>query len=109
MRQKVTVVGAGNVGASLAQRLVEREIADAVLIDIIPGIPQGKALDSMESAPVVKFDARMTGSNTYETSDRSAVIVITAGLTPKPGMSRHDPPQNNQAIGSRAGRGPAPR
>ncbi|HEY3172511.1 MAG TPA: malate dehydrogenase, partial [Thermoanaerobaculia bacterium] len=95
MRQKVTVVGAGNVGASLAQRLVEKEIADVVLIDIIEGIPQGKALDIMESAPVEKFDARLSGSNSYELSDGSDVIVVTAGLARKPGMSRDDLVQKN--------------
>jgi malate dehydrogenase len=98
MRQKVTVVGAGNVGASLAQRLVEKEIADVVLIDIIEGIPQGKALDIMESAPVLKFDARMSGSNSYELSDGSDVVVVTAGLARKPGMSRDDLVQKNQEI-----------
>jgi malate dehydrogenase len=98
MRQKVTVVGAGNVGASLAQRLVEKEIADVVLIDIIEGIPQGKALDIMESAPIEKFDARMRGSNTYELSDGSDVLVVTAGLARKPGMSRDDLVAKNQEI-----------
>ena len=90
MKQKVTVVGAGNVGATAAQRIVEKEIADVVLIDIIEGIPQGKALDIMESAPVEKFDARMAGSNSYDLSDGSDVVVITAGLPRKPGMSRDD-------------------
>jgi malate dehydrogenase len=98
MRQKVTVVGAGNVGASLAQRLVEKEIADVVLIDIIEGIPQGKALDIMESAPVEQFDARMRGSNGYELSDGSDVVVVTAGLARKPGMSRDDLVAKNQEI-----------
>jgi malate dehydrogenase len=98
MRRKVTVVGAGNVGATLAQRLVEREIADVVLIDIVEGIPQGKALDIMESAPVEKFDARMEGSNSYELSGGSDVIVVTAGLARKPGMSRDDLVQKNQEI-----------
>ena len=63
MKSKVTVIGAGNVGATAAQRIVEKQIADVALIDIVPGIPQGKALDIMESAPVEKFDARMRGSN----------------------------------------------
>jgi malate dehydrogenase len=90
MRHKVTVVGAGNVGATAAQRLVEKEIADVVLVDIIEGIPQGKALDMMESAPVERFDARMSGSNGYELSDGSDVVVVTAGLARKPGMSRDD-------------------
>ncbi|HEX9688990.1 MAG TPA: malate dehydrogenase [Thermoanaerobaculia bacterium] len=109
MRRKVTVVGAGNVGASLAQRLVEKEIADVVLIDIIEGIPQGKALDIMESAPVEKFDARMRGSNTYELSDGSDVIVVTAGLARKPGMSRDDLVQKNQEIVGSVVREAAPR
>jgi malate dehydrogenase len=109
MRWKVTVVGAGNVGASLAQRLVEKEIADVVVIDIIEGIPQGKALDIMESAPVEKFDARMSGSNTYELSDGSDVIVVTAGLARKPGMSRDDLVQKNQAIVGSVVREAAPR
>jgi malate dehydrogenase len=109
MRSKVTVVGAGNVGASVAQRLVEKEIADVVVIDIIEGIPQGKALDIMESAPVEKFDARMSGSNTYELSDGSDVIVVTAGLARKPGMSRDDLVQKNQEIVGSVVREAAPR
>jgi malate dehydrogenase len=109
MRWKVTVVGAGNVGASLAQRLVEKEIADVVVIDIIEGIPQGKALDIMESAPVEKFDARMSGSNTYELSDGSDVLVVTAGLARKPGMSRDDLVQKNQEIVGSVVREAAPR
>ena len=91
-------MGAGNVGATLAQRLVEKEIADIVLIDIVEGIPQGKALDIMESAPVEKFNARMVGSNTYELSEDSDVIVVTAGLARKPGMSRDDLVAKNQEI-----------
>src|SRR6266487_912121 len=109
MRQKVTIVGAGNVGASLAQRLVEKEIADVVLIDIIEGIPQGKALDIMESAPVEKFDARLSGANSYELSDGSDVIVVTAGLARKPGMSRDDLVQKNQEIVGAVVREAAPR
>ncbi len=66
MKQKVTVVGAGNVGATAAQRIVEKELADVALVDILEGVPQGKALDIMESAPVERFDARMSGSNGYE-------------------------------------------
>lgn len=98
MRQKVTVVGAGNVGATVAQRLVEKEIADVVLIDIVPGVPQGKSLDILESAPVEGFDARMTGSNSYEESGRSDVVVITAGVPRKPGMSRDDLVATNEGI-----------
>jgi malate dehydrogenase len=98
MRHKVTVVGAGFVGATAAQRLVEKELADVVLIDIIEGIPQGKALDIMESAPVERFDSRLRGSNDYELSDGSDVIVVTAGLARKPGMTRDDLVQKNSQI-----------
>jgi malate dehydrogenase len=98
MRQKVTVVGAGNVGATVAQRIVEKEIADVVLIDIVPGIPQGKSLDILESAPVEGFDAKMIGSNSYEESGRSDVVVITAGVPRKPGMSRDDLVATNEGI-----------
>ena len=90
MQFKVTVVGAGNVGATAAQRIVEKEIADVALVDIIEGVPQGKALDIMESAPVEKFDARLQGSNGYEGTGGSHLIVITAGVPRKPGMSRDD-------------------
>ncbi len=98
MKQKVTVVGAGNVGATAAQRIVEKELADVALIDIVPGVPQGKALDIMESAPVEKFDARMSGSNAYEISEGSDVVVITAGVPRKPGMSRDDLVATNEGI-----------
>jgi malate dehydrogenase len=98
MRQKVTVVGAGNVGATVAQRIVEKEIADVVLIDIVPGIPQGKSLDILESAPVEGFDAKMIGSNSYEESALSDVVVITAGVPRKPGMSRDDLVATNEGI-----------
>jgi malate dehydrogenase len=98
VKHKVTVVGAGNVGATVAQRIVEKEIADVVLIDIIPGVPQGKALDILESAPVEKFDAKMVGSNTYDASAGSSVVVITAGVPRKPGMSRDDLVATNEGI-----------
>src|SRR5260221_6356465 len=98
MRQKVTVVGAGNVGATVAQRIVEKEIADVVLIDIVPGVPQGKSLDILESAPVEGFDAKMIGSNSYEESAGSDVVVITAGVPRKPGMSRDDLVATNEGI-----------
>jgi malate dehydrogenase len=98
MKQKVTVVGAGNVGATAAQRIVEKELADVALIDIIEGVPQGKALDMMESAPVEKFDARMVGSNAYEASAGSDIVVITAGVPRKPGMSRDDLVATNEGI-----------
>jgi len=89
-KQKVTVVGAGFVGATTAQRLVEKEIADVVLVDIVEGLAQGKALDMMESASVEGFSAKILGTNRYEDTAGSDVIVITAGLARKPGMSRDD-------------------
>jgi malate dehydrogenase len=88
---KITVVGAGNVGATLAQRIVDRELAnECVLIDILEGIPQGKALDMWESAPVEGSDCRIIGSNSYKDTAKSDLVVITAGLPRKPGMSRDD-------------------
>lgn len=80
----MTVVGAGNVGATAAQRLCEKELADVVLIDIVEGVPQGKALDLTEAAPIEKHDAHLTGTNGYEASAGSDVIIITAGI-PKTG------------------------
>lgn len=90
MDKKVTVVGAGNVGATAAQRLAEKELCDVVLIDIVEGVPQGKALDLMEAAPVEKHDAKLVGSNSYEASANSDIVIITAGIPRKPGMSRDD-------------------
>ena len=90
MDKKVTVVGAGNVGATAAQRLVEKELCDVVLIDIIEGFPQGKALDLAEAAPIEKHDAHLTGSNDYAASANSDIVIITAGIPRKPGMSRDD-------------------
>jgi malate dehydrogenase len=98
MQHRVTVVGGGNVGATAAQRIVEKQLADVVLVDIVEGLPQGKALDIMESAPVEGFDARMTGANTYETTAGSDLIVITAGIPRKPGMSRDDLVATNEKI-----------
>jgi malate dehydrogenase len=98
MQHKVTVVGAGNVGATTAQRIVEKQLADVSLVDIVEGLPQGKALDLMESAPVEGFDARMTGSNSYDATSGSDVIVITAGVPRKPGMSRDDLVSINEGI-----------
>jgi malate dehydrogenase len=98
MKQKVTVVGAGNVGATAAQRIAEKELADVALIDIIPGVPQGKSLDMMESAPVEKFDAKMVGANDYDVARGSDVVVITAGVPRKPGMSRDDLVATNEGI-----------
>ncbi len=90
MRPKVTVVGAGNVGASCALRLVDKELADVVLVDIVEGVPQGKALDMAEAAPIEGSDVRVIGSNGYEASANSDIVVITAGSPRKPGMSRDD-------------------
>jgi malate dehydrogenase len=89
-RPKVTVVGAGNVGATTAQYIVERELADVVLTDVVDGLPQGKALDLLQAGPVHGYDCRITGANDYEPTAGSDIIVITAGLARKPGMSRDD-------------------
>ena len=98
MRKKVTIVGAGNVGATTAQRVAERGYADVVLVDIIRGMPQGKALDLYEASPVVGVDARITGTNGYAASAGSDVIVITSGVPRRPGMSRDDLLTTNMAI-----------
>jgi len=90
MRTKVSVVGAGFVGSTLAQRLAERELGDVVLIDIIEGIPQGKSLDMYESAGLEDFSSMVTGTNSYEDIKGSDIVVITAGLARKPGMTRED-------------------
>lgn len=89
-RKKITVVGAGNVGATVAHRLVDKELGDIVLVDIIEGLPQGKALDLAESTPVLDVDVRVVGSNGYKETINSDVVVITAGVPRKPGMSRSD-------------------
>jgi malate dehydrogenase len=98
MDKKVTVVGAGNVGATVAQRIAEKELADVVLIDIIDGVPQGKALDLAEAAPIEKHDSRLIGSNAYEESAGSDIVIITAGIPRKPGMSRDDLISTNAGI-----------
>ena len=98
MDKKVTVVGAGHVGATVAQRLAEKELCDVALIDIIEGVPQGKALDLAEAAPIEKHDAHLTGSNGYEASDQSDIVIITAGIPRKPGMSRDDLLSTNAGI-----------
>lgn len=87
---KITIIGAGNVGASLGQRLIEKDFADVVLLDIVEGLPQGKALDILESGPVVGFTHRISGSNNYADTANSDVVVITSGATRKPGMTRED-------------------
>lgn len=97
-RKKVTVVGAGFVGATTAQRIVEKQLADVVLIDVVEGMPQGKALDMMQSAAVEGFDTEITGTNNYADTAGSDVIVITAGIARKPGMSRDDLLTTNASI-----------
>src|SRR5438128_5211973 len=98
MRKKVTVVGSGNVGATLAQRLVDRELADVVMIDILEGIPQGKALDMLEAGPVEGYDCNVIGTNDYKDTAGSDIVVITAGIARKPGMSRDDLLATNSKI-----------
>jgi len=98
MNRKVTVVGAGNVGATLAQRIADRELADVVLIDIIEGMPQGKGLDIMEATPVEGSDSRVIGTNDYKDTAGSEIVIITAGIARKPGMSRDDLLNTNYQI-----------
>lgn len=90
MRKKVTVVGAGNVGANCALRIADKELADVVLVDVVEGVPQGKGLDIAQSGPVQGYDVTVTGANDYEPTANSDIVVITAGLARKPGMSRDD-------------------
>ncbi|HVO98933.1 MAG TPA: malate dehydrogenase [Bryobacteraceae bacterium] len=90
MRNKVTVVGGGNVGASCAMNLAFKELADVVLVDVVEGVPQGKGLDMLQSGPIEGYDVTITGANDYEATANSDVVVITAGLARKPGMSRDD-------------------
>ncbi|MDZ7830537.1 MAG: malate dehydrogenase [Desulfobacterales bacterium] len=98
MDKKVTVIGAGNVGATTAQRLAEKELCDVVLIDVAEGLPQGKGLDLLEAAPIEKHDAAIIGSNGYEASAGSDIVIITAGIPRKPGMSRDDLLKTNTNI-----------
>ncbi len=90
MRKKVTVVGAGNVGANCALRIAGKELADVVLVDIMEGVPQGKGLDIAQSGPVEGYDVNVTGANDYEPTANSDIVIITAGFPRKPGMSRDD-------------------
>jgi malate dehydrogenase len=89
-RKKITVVGAGNVGATAAHRIADLELGDVVLVDVIEGLPQGKALDLAEATPIVGKDVRLIGSNGYSETTNSDIVVITAGIARKPGMSRDD-------------------
>lgn len=98
MRKKITVVGAGNVGGTLAQRLAERNYADLVLIDVVEGLPQGKALDLLQAGPIVGYDCQITGTNNYEETKNSDLVVITSGVARKPGMTRDDLLYTNMEI-----------
>lgn len=96
---KITVIGAGNVGATTAQRLVDKQLAnEVVLVDVLEGIPQGKALDMYEASPVEKSDVRVVGTNGYDETANSDIVVITAGIARKPGMSRDDLMNTNSGI-----------
>ncbi|OLC03984.1 MAG: malate dehydrogenase [Gemmatimonadetes bacterium 13_1_40CM_4_69_8] len=99
MLNKISVVGAGNVGATAAQRLAEKQLArTVVLVDVIEGVPQGKALDQWESAPIERFDTRVVGANDYGPAAGSEIVVVTAGIARKPGMSRDDLVRTNADI-----------
>jgi malate dehydrogenase len=99
MVNKITVVGAGNVGATTAQRLAEKELAKlVVMVDVVEGVPQGKGLDQWESAPIEGFDTRVIGSNAYDEAAGSDIVIITAGIARKPGMSRDDLLNTNAGI-----------
>jgi malate dehydrogenase len=90
LRKKITVVGAGNVGANCAVRIADKELADVVLVDVVEGVPQGKGLDLLQSGPVQGYDVNITGANDYEPTANSDIAIITAGFPRKPGMSRDD-------------------
>ena len=98
MRKKVSIVGAGNVGATSAHWIAAKELADVVLIDVVEGIPQGKALDLQEAMPIEKLDVHVTGSNDYAATANSDIVIITAGIPRKPGMSRDDLLHTNYKI-----------
>jgi len=87
---KVSIIGAGNVGATLALLIAQRDLADVVLVDVVDGIPQGKALDLNELSPIEKFNSKVIGTNNYKDIKDSDIVVVTAGLPRKPGMSRED-------------------
>ena len=98
MRKKITVIGGGNVGANCALRIAGKELADVVLVDVVEGVPQGKALDILQSGPVEGYDVTVTGCNDYAPTADSDIVIITAGLARKPGMSRDDLLIANTAI-----------
>jgi len=96
---KITVIGAGHVGATAAQRIAEKELAnEVVLVDVVEGLPQGKGLDMYESSPIEGFDSRVIGSNSYDATANSSIVLITAGIARKPGMSRDDLQATNAGI-----------
>ena len=97
-RRKVTVIGAGMVGGTVAQMLALRDYADVVLVDIVEGLPQGKALDLTQAGPVLGYDTRLSGANGYDETAGSDVVVITSGIARKPGMSRDDLLRTNMGI-----------
>ncbi len=97
-RTKISVIGAGFVGSTLAQRLVERDYVDVVMFDIIPNMPQGKALDMLEAGPVLGYDSQVIGTNDYADTANSSIVVITSGFPRKPGMSRDDLVKKNQEV-----------
>jgi malate dehydrogenase len=98
MRKKVSIIGAGNVGATAAHWIASKELADVVLIDVVEGIPQGKALDLAEAMPIEKRDVQVIGANDYAATANSDIVVITAGIARKPGMSRDDLLNTNYKI-----------
>src|SRR5438128_424486 len=98
MRSKITVIGAGFVGSTLVQRLAERDYADIVMYDIVPNMPQGKALDMLEAGPVLGYDSLVTGTNDYADTANSDIVVVTSGFPRKPGMTRDDLVKKNQEI-----------
>jgi malate dehydrogenase len=104
MRSKITVIGAGFVGSTLVQRLAERDYADVVMFDIIPNMPQGKALDMLQAGPVLGYDSQVTGTNEYADTANSDIVVITSGFPRKPGMTRDDLVKKNQEIVSQVTR-----
>src|SRR5690554_4232808 len=97
-RPKISIVGAGNVGATAAHWAASKELGDIVLVDVVPGVPQGKALDLSQAGPIEGFDANIIGTNDYEATAGSDVVVITAGIARKPGMSRDDLLKTNYEI-----------
>jgi malate dehydrogenase len=98
MRSKISVIGAGFVGSTLVQRLAERDYADVVMFDIVPNMPQGKALDILQAGPVLGYDSLVTGTNDYTDTANSDIVVITSGFPRKPGMTRDDLVKKNQAV-----------